>query len=49
MADDRSFYRAETAMLCAHRANKVDWVGMPNDFYFDVLLTPFTTSALEMK
>ncbi len=41
MADDHSFYSAETAMLCAHHANKIDCVGMPNDVYFDVLLTPF--------
>jgi hypothetical protein len=41
MADDHSFYSAETETLRAHRANEVDWVGTPNDFYFDVLSTPF--------
>jgi hypothetical protein len=41
MADDHSFYSAEMALLCARRANKVDWVGTPNDLYFNVLLTPF--------
>ncbi len=41
MADDHSFYSAETAMLCARCANEVDWVGMPNDVCFDVFVTPF--------
>jgi hypothetical protein len=42
MADDHSFYRAEMAMLCACRANEVDWVGMPNDVYFDFFATSFS-------
>ncbi len=37
MADDHSFYSAETAMLCACGANKVDWVGTPNDFDLGIL------------
>jgi hypothetical protein len=41
MANDHLFYSAETAMLYACHANEVDWVGMPNDVYFDDLLTPF--------
>jgi hypothetical protein len=51
MVDDHSFYSAETAMLRARHANKVDWVGTPNDFYFDVLSTPFSNfcSSDEVK
>jgi hypothetical protein len=41
MADDHSFYSTERAVFCAHRANEVDLVGTPNDFYFDVLSKPF--------
>jgi hypothetical protein len=41
MAYDHLFYSAETAMLHARGANKVDWVGMPDDVYFDVFMTPF--------
>ncbi len=42
MADDHSFYSAETTMLCARGANEVDWVGMPDDVNFDVFSTPFS-------
>ncbi len=45
MANDHSFYSAEMAMLCARHANEVDWVGTPNDSYFDVLSTPFGNSC----
>jgi hypothetical protein len=41
MANDHSFYSAEAAMLRARRASEIDWVGMPNDVYFDVLSTLF--------
>ncbi len=41
MADDHLFYSTEMAMLCVRGANVVDWVGTPDDFDFDVFLTPF--------
>jgi hypothetical protein len=41
MANDHSFYSAEMALLCVHGANEVDWVGMPDDFDFDVFSTKF--------
>jgi hypothetical protein len=42
MANDHLFYSAEMAMLRARGANKVDWVGTPDDFNFDVFSTPFS-------